>query len=86
MNYWHRAAKQPKFFFVLDWRVSFFFFILIFHMRFSTLLLLVAVSSILSILNYFGYSINVFYNKTRSLLAGDVRYSRPFWYMNRFVR
>lgn len=86
MNKWHHAAKEPKFLFIFDWKISFIFLFLLFHFRIWVLATLIIFAVILSVLNRFGYSLSVFYKKARSKLAGDVRVSRPFWWNNRFFR
>ena len=86
MNFLDRSAKHPKFLFLFDWRLSFMFFLLVLHFRMWVLFCLIGTAVVFAILNHFGYSINVFYNKIRTVLAGNIRVCRPFWWQSRFIR
>lgn len=83
---WSRAGGQPRFLWVLDWRVSMIFLFFIAHMRMWVFWTLLCVAGSLSLLSHFGYTLPVFYRRLRSRMAGSVRAARPWWWRRRFVR
>ncbi len=76
--HWRDSARQVKFF-VWDAKAAFPFLLFLVHMRWWTFGLAFFAMAFFTILNRFGFSIDVFGRWIRTTLAGRRKMSIPWW-------
>ena len=76
--HWRDAARNPRFFFV-DARSIFPVLLFLVHIRLWTALIALVVIIFLAIIEYYGFTVPVFFRVFKGFLAGPDRYSQPWW-------
>jgi intracellular multiplication protein IcmT len=75
---WRDSARTAKFFFI-DAKAAFPIFLFLIHIRLWTFILALTIMIFFTVLNRFGYSVNVFLRIFRSMLAGPRKIAIPWW-------
>lgn len=75
---WRDSARIAKFF-IIDARAAFPFLFLLVHIRLWTLILATVVTIAFATLDYYGFSVVVFFRVLRTFMAGKRKLSRPWW-------
>jgi len=76
--HWRDSARTPKFF-MMDAYSAIPLVLFLLHIRLWTLILACSICAFFMILNRFGFSVPVFMRWLRAYLAGNRRFSRPWW-------
>ena len=76
--HWRDSARTARFFFI-DAKAAFPIFLFLIHIRFWTFILALIFMVFFTVINRFGYSIEVFLRIFRSILAGPRKLSIPWW-------
>lgn len=76
--HWRDSARAARFF-IIDAKAAFPIFLFLLHIRLWTFVLAVIVTFFFTLLNRFGYSVEVFLRIGRSFLAGPRKIAVPWW-------
>jgi len=76
--HWRDSARAAKFFFI-DAKAAFPIFLFLIHITLWTFILASVIMVFFTVLNRFGYSIEVFFRIFRSMLAGSRKMAIPWW-------
>ena len=76
--HWRDSARTAKFFFI-DAKAAFPIFLFLMHIRLWTFILAVIFMLFFTLLNRFGYSIEVFLRIFRGFLSGPRKVAIPWW-------
>lgn len=76
--HWRDSARPARFFFI-DAKAAFPIFLFLIHIKLWTFILALTIMVFFTILNRFGYSVNVFLRIFRSTLAGPRKIAIPWW-------
>lgn len=76
--HWRDSARTAKFFFV-DAKAAFPLFMFLMHIKLWTFILALIFMTFFTVLNRFGYTIEVFLRIFRSMLAGQRKTAIPWW-------
>ncbi len=76
--HWRDSARQPRFFWI-DARATFPLLLFLLHIRLWTFIFALTSVIFLGILEYFGFSIGVFFRLLRNVLAGPRKLTIPWW-------
>lgn len=76
--HWRDSARTAKFFFI-DAKAAFPIFLFLMHIRLWTFIIAVAIMVFFTLLNRFGYSVEVFFRIFRSFLSGPRKMAIPWW-------
>lgn len=76
--HWRDSARPVKFF-IWDGKTAFPLVIFLLHISWITLGIALGAISFFTILNYFGYRIDVFFRMVRSMIAGSRKAAIPWW-------
>ncbi|MDR1057019.1 MAG: IcmT/TraK family protein [Coxiellaceae bacterium] len=76
--HWRDSARVAKFFFI-DAKAAFPIFLFLIHIRFWTFILALIIMIFFTVLNRFGYSVEVFLRIFRSIFAGPRKLAIPWW-------
>lgn len=77
-SHWRDSARSARFFMV-DARAAFPIFIFLMHIRVWTGVLVIVSALFFGFIEHYGFTVPVFLRWLRSLLAGKVRSSIPWW-------
>lgn len=76
--HWRDSARQPRLLFV-DYRATFPFMIWLFYPRWWTFWLCIAATLFFVVINFYGFSVNVFLRWIRCFIGGPRRAAIPWW-------
>lgn len=76
--HWRDSARTARFFFI-DAKAAFPIFLFLVHIRIWTFILALTIMVFFTILNRFGYGVEVFWRILRSMLAGPRKVVIPWW-------
>ncbi|MFI4954508.1 MAG: IcmT/TraK family protein [Gammaproteobacteria bacterium] len=76
--HWRDSARNPRFF-IIDYRATFPLLALIFNPTWWTLYLTVGAVIFFVALEYYGFTVPVFFRWIRSALGGPRKESYPWW-------
>ncbi len=76
--HWRDSARTARFFFI-DAKAAFPIFLFLIHIKLWTFIVAVSIMVFFTILNRFGYSVELFLRIFRSMLAGSRKVSIPWW-------
>lgn len=76
--HWRDSARPVKFF-IWDGKTAFPLVLFLLHMSWITLAIAVGSVTFFTILNYFGYRIDVFFRIVRNTIAGRRKAAIPWW-------
>ena len=76
--HWRDSARSIRFF-IWDGQAAFPMLLFLLHMRIWTLVVAVAAMMFFTILNRYGFSIEVFFRWFRSLIVGRRKIAIPWW-------
>lgn len=76
--HWRDSARTARFFMV-DARAAFPIFFFLVHIRFWTAGLVVVSAIFFYIIEHYGFTVPVFLRWLRSVLAGKIKSSHPWW-------
>lgn len=76
--HWRDSARTARFFFI-DAKAAFPFFLFLLHITLWTFITAFAIMVFFTVLNRFGYSIEVFLRMFRAMLAGPRKTAIPWW-------
>lgn len=76
--HWRDSARPAKFF-IVDAKAAFPVMLFLLHIRWWTLIIGIATMLFFTILNRFGYSVEVFLRIIRSFFAGPRKLAIPWW-------
>ena len=76
--HWRDSARNARFFMV-DARAAFPIFLFLMHIRIWTGLIVVVSAVFFGIIEHYGFTVPVFLRWLRSVAAGDIKVSRPWW-------
>ncbi len=76
--HWRDSARAAKFFFV-DATAAFPILLFLVHIKLWTFILAAVIMTFFTILNRFGYTMDVFVRIFRSMLAGPRKAAIPWW-------
>ena len=76
--HWRDSARPAKFFF-FDAKAAFPLLLFLVHIRWWTFILAIIAMLFFTILNRYGFSVNVFLRWFRSFLAGPRKIAIPWW-------
>ena len=74
-----RDSARPSRFFIFDAKAVFPIFLFLLHIEYWTLIVAVVTMLFFTVLNKFGFSVEVFLRWFRSLLGGRRKYAIPWW-------
>lgn len=80
MAHWRDSARTVRFF-VIDYRAAFPLLLLLVHIRMWTFLAAIAGTVFFAIIEHYGYTVNVFFRRVRSFIAGPHKIAQPWWRM-----
>ena len=75
--HWRDSARSARFFMV-DARAAFPIFLFLMHIRIWTGVVVIASGVFFGILEHFGFTVPVFFRWLRTVLAGQIKSSRPW--------
>lgn len=76
--HWRDSARPARFFFI-DAKAAFPFFLFLIHIKIWTLVAAVIAMSFFTLINKFGYSVEVFLRIFRTYIAGSRKMAIPWW-------
>jgi intracellular multiplication protein IcmT len=76
--HWRDSARNPRFF-IMDYRAAFPLLALLFAPSWTMLAITVVAASFFVALDYYGFSVPVFFRWLRSTIAGKRKESYPWW-------
>ena len=76
--HWRDSARSVRFF-IWDGKTAFPLLIFLIYMSWVTFGITIVTITFFTILNYFGYSINVFFRLLRARIAGPRKAAIPWW-------
>ncbi|MBU0744313.1 MAG: IcmT/TraK family protein [Gammaproteobacteria bacterium] len=76
--HWRDSARTAKFFFI-DAKAAFPIFLFLIHIKLWTFILAFTIMVFFTVLNRFGYGVDVFFRIFRSMLAGPRKIAIPWW-------
>ena len=76
--HWRDSARNARFF-IVDARAAFPIFIFLMHIRIWTGVLVIVSALFFGIIEHFGFTVPVFFRWFRSLLAGPIKTTQPWW-------
>lgn len=77
-SHWRDSARSARFFLV-DARAAFPIFLFLMHIRVWTGILVLVSAVFFGVIEHYGFTVPVFLRWLRSLLAGSLRSSQPWW-------
>jgi intracellular multiplication protein IcmT len=77
-THWRDSARRPRFFWV-DARAALLFLFFLLHIRLWTFIVACIGISFLAVLEYLGFTIEVFLRWLRNRLAGSRKTAIPWW-------
>lgn len=78
MAHWRDSARNVTLWMV-DFRACFPLVVFLLHIRLWTFLLALAFTVFFTIIQYYGFTLNVFLRWMRSFLAGPRKIAQPWW-------
>ncbi|MFN3234598.1 MAG: IcmT/TraK family protein [Gammaproteobacteria bacterium] len=78
MAHWRDSARSARFF-IIDYRAAFPLLLFLLHIRFWTFFLAVGVVICLYALEWYGFTVPIFFRLFRAWLAGPHKQSQPWW-------
>ena len=78
-SHWRDTARSARFFMV-DARAAFPIFIFLMHIRVWTGMLVIFSALLFGFIEHYGFTVPVFLRWLRSLMAGKVKMSQPWWH------
>jgi len=76
--HWRDSARPAKFF-IIDAKAVFPVFLFLLHIRWWTFIIAILATFFFTVLNRFGYSVEVFLRYARSFCAGRRKMAIPWW-------
>lgn len=76
--HWRDSARPAKFF-IIDAKAAFPVFLFLLHIRLWTFIIAILATLFFTMLNRFGYSVEVFLRYGRTFLAGRRKMAIPWW-------
>ena len=76
--HWRDSAKNARFFFI-DAIAAFPMLLFLVHIKMWTFIIAMIAMTFFTILNRFGYSVELFLRIVRSMLAGSRKMAIPWW-------
>jgi len=76
--HWRDSARPARFFFI-DAKAAFPFGLFLIHIKLWTFIIALVIMVFFTILNRYGYSVEVFLRIFKSLLAGSRKMAIPWW-------
>lgn len=76
--HWRDSARTARFFFI-DAKAAFPLFLFLIHIQLWSFILAFIFMVFFTVLNRFGYSVDVFFRIFRSMLAGPRKVAIPWW-------
>lgn len=76
--HWRDSARTARFFFI-DAKAAFPIFLFLLHIKLWTFILALIFMVFFTVLNRFGYSVDVFYRIFKSIIAGPRKLAIPWW-------
>jgi intracellular multiplication protein IcmT len=77
--HWRDSARSAKFF-IIDAKAAFPIVIFLIHIRLWTFVIALIATCFFTILNRYGYSVEVFLRYARSFFAGNRKMAIPWWF------
>ena len=78
MAHWRDSARNVTLWFV-DFRATFPLLIFLLHIRVWTFIVAIVFMSFFIVIQYYGFTLNVFLRWIRSFLAGPRKIAQPWW-------
>ncbi len=78
VSHWRDSGRVPHFF-IIDARSAFPLLLFLVHIKVWTFVLAVVITLFFGILSRYGLSTVVFFRSVRTLLAGKIKQSKPWW-------
>lgn len=76
--HWRDSARPAKFF-IVDYRAAFPLLLFLLHIRWWSFLLAIVAILFFTLLERYGFTVNVFLRWLRSGLAGKRKFARAWW-------
>lgn len=76
--HWRDSARSAKFF-IIDAKAAFPIFLFLLHIRWWTFIIAISFTLFFTMLNRFGYTVEVFLRFFRAFLAGKRKTAIPWW-------
>jgi intracellular multiplication protein IcmT len=76
--HWRDSARAARFF-IIDAKAAFPVMLFLLHIRWWTFIIAMIATFFFTILNRFGYSVEVFLRFTRAFFAGKRKMAIPWW-------
>jgi intracellular multiplication protein IcmT len=76
--HWRDSARNAKLFFI-DAKAAFPLLLFLIHIKLWTFIMVVVVMGFFTIINHFGYTMEVFSRILRSSIAGSRKMAIPWW-------
>jgi intracellular multiplication protein IcmT len=76
--HWRDSARPARFFFI-DAKAAFPAIVFLIHIRMWTFIIAMIVMTFFTVLNRYGYSVDVFFRIFKSILAGPRKMAIPWW-------
>lgn len=78
MAHWRDSARNVRFW-IVDYRACFPLLLFIFHISWTTLIIVVVSISFFAALERYGFTVSVFGRWLRSFMAGPRKVAKPKW-------
>ena len=78
ISHWRDSGRNPRFFF-MDARSAFPLLLFLVHIKMWTFIVALIITIFFGILDRYGFSLVVFGRTLRTVFAGRVKLSRPWW-------
>ena len=75
---WRDSARSARFF-IVDARAAFPLLLFLMHIRTWTAIIVLVSAVFFGIIEHYGFTVPVFLRWTRTLLAGKMKVSQPWW-------
>jgi len=82
ISHWRDSGRVPRFF-IIDARSAFPLLLFLMHIKWWTFAVAMVITVFFSIIEHYGLSTMVFFRALRSVLAGKLKPSRPWWHRKR---
>jgi intracellular multiplication protein IcmT len=78
ISHWRDSGRLPRFF-IIDARSAFPLLLFLIHIKWWTFFVALAITLFFAVIEHYGLSTTVFFRSVRTILAGKVKTSKPWW-------
>jgi intracellular multiplication protein IcmT len=78
VSHWRDSGRMPRLF-MIDARSAFPLLLFLMHIKLWSFILALIVTIFFAIIEHYGLSATVFFRSVRTVLAGKIKPSKPWW-------